>query len=87
MAVGKVVDRLAHGEFGVDMDDRGAAFRLRQHDGVRLCRRDGIEIGIGEAGLQAVHAHQQIGPRLCRHGLFQKRRRAFPGPRLALIGD
>ena len=38
---------------------------------------DGIEIGVGEAGLQAVDAHEEIGPRRCRHRLLEKRRRAL----------
>jgi hypothetical protein len=57
--------------------DRRAAFRFRQHDGVGLCRHDGIEIGIDKGCLQSVHAHQDIRPRCRRHGIFEKRRRAL----------
>ena len=76
MAVGQAAHRLAHGELGVGMDDGRAAFRLRQHDGVRFRRRDGVEIGIGQAGLQAVDAHHQIRPRGAGIAVFEKRRRA-----------
>ena len=57
-AVGQPAGRLAHRELGVEMRDRAAAFRLRQHDRVRLGGDDGIEIGVGEAGLQAVDPDQ-----------------------------
>ena len=44
------------------MDDGRAAFSLRQHDGVGPRRHDGVEIGVGEAGIQAVDAHEKIRP-------------------------
>ena len=65
---GRPLDRLAHGELGVGVNDGGAAFGLRQHDGVRLRRRDGIEVGVGEAGCEPVDPHEEIGPRCGRDG-------------------
>jgi len=78
MAVGQAARCLAHGKLGIGMNDGGAAFRFRQHDGVRFCRSDGVKVGIGKAGLQAVDAHHHVRPRCARsallHGLFEKRR-------------
>ncbi len=88
MAVGQAVDRLAHRELGVGMNDGGAAFGLRQHDGVGLCRRDRVEIGVGQAGLQAVdaHHHDTAAPR-CRHRVLEKGGRAAARARLAVGRD
>ena len=61
---------LAHRELGVGMDDGRAAFRFRQHDGVGPARRDRVEIGVGQAGMQAVDAHDEIRPRPDRRSLL-----------------
>ena len=84
MAIRQIALRLAHRKLGVGVNDRGAAFSLREHNGVRFCRYDRIEIGVGQAGLQAVDAHDQIRPRGSRGGLLEKRRRALPRARLAV---
>ncbi len=84
MPVGQSAARFTDGELGVGVDDGSAAFRLGQHDGVRFCRRHGVEIGVGETGLQTVDAHHEIGP-VCAGGRFlQKRRRTVAGTRLAI---
>ena len=58
VAVGQARHRLTSGELGVRMDDIRAAFRLRQHDGIRPGGHDGIEVGVGQPGRKAVDAHQ-----------------------------
>ena len=68
--------RFARGELGVGMDDRRAAFRLRQQDRIRLRRHDGVEVGVGQAGRDAVDAHQQARALRLRHRRLEKRRRA-----------
>ena len=56
-------DRFARRQLGVGMDDGGAAFRLRKHDGIGPRRHHRVEIGIGQSGLQPVDAHEQARPR------------------------
>ena len=87
MAVRQAGDRLAHGELGVGVHNGRAAFCLWQHDGVGLCRHDGVEIGVDKTGLQPVHAHQDIRPRGRGHCTFQKRRGTLAGARFAIMGD
>ena len=87
MTIRQIALRLAHGQFSVGVSNRGAAFGLRQHDGVRLCRNNGVEVGIGQASLQAVDAYDQIRPRRSRTGFLQKRRRALPGAGFAVERD
>jgi hypothetical protein len=69
------------------MNDRGPAFRLWQHDCIRLCRRNRIEIGVDQSGLQAVHPHYQIRPlRIC-HRIFEKSRGGVARARFAVQSD
>ena len=63
MTVRQIVLRLAHRELGVGMSDGRAAFSLREHDGIRICRYHRVEVGVGQAGLQAVDTHEQTRPR------------------------
>ena len=86
--VGQAGQRLAGRELGVGMHDAGAAFRLRQHDGVGPRRHHGIEVGIGEAGREAVDAHQEARPgRAAARGRAEKGGRRVARRRLALRRD
>jgi hypothetical protein len=66
------------------VNDRGAAFGLRQHDRVGLGGHNGVKIGVGEASLQTIDPHQEIGPRRCCRRFLEERGRALPGLRLAV---
>ena len=66
------MNRLAHGELGVRMHDRSAAFRLRQHDGVRIAANHHIEIIVGQAGRKAVDANEQARAHARRHRFPQE---------------
>ena len=61
-------------KLGVEMDHRGAAFRLRQHDGVGRRGHDRIEIAVNEAGVDRIHAHQQARAVLWPRARFSGRR-------------
>ena len=87
MAVVDAGDRFARRELGIGMDQRRAAFRLRQQDRVRLGRHDGVEIGVGEAGGDAVDPHQQARALRLRHRILDERRGAGAGGILAVDRD
>ena len=87
MPVGQIIERFAHGEFCISVKDRRATFSLRQHDGVRSRRHDAIEIGVGKAGLQAVHAHEDIRSRRGWDRLLEKRGGAVPSAGFAFDRD
>ena len=80
-------DGFARRELGVGMDDRRAAFRLRQQDGVRARRHDGVEVGVGQAGRDAVDAHQQARALRLRHRALEKCGRAGARRVLAVVRD
>ncbi len=56
---GQSGDGFARGQLGVEMRHARAAFRLRKQNRVRRAGNDGVEIGVGHAGVEAVDAHQQ----------------------------
>ena len=64
-ALGQAVQRLARGELGVEMNDGRAAFGLGQQDRVGPPGDHGVEIGVGQAGVERVHAHDEARA-LCR---------------------
>ena len=84
---GQAVQRLARGELGVEMDDGLAAFGLRQHDRVRAAGNDRVEIGVGQAGVERVDAHEEARARRARRVVLQKGQRRLPRARLALGRD
>ncbi len=53
------MDRLARGQLGIEMRDRGAALGLGQHDRVGTSGHDRVEIGIGQPSLERIDAHHQ----------------------------
>ena len=61
-AVGEPVQRLARGELGIEMRDRRAAFGLGQQDRIGAAGNHGIEVGIGQAGVERIHAHDELRP-------------------------
>jgi hypothetical protein len=87
VAVRQIVLRLAHRKLGVGVNDRGAAFCFRQHDRVRLCWCNRIEVGVDQPGLQAVDPHHEVGSCRIRHRLFDKRRGGLARARLAVERD
>ena len=76
------------------MGDGRAAFGFGKQNGVGLARHNGVEIGIGQAGVEAVDAHQEARALCLRlHGLeeFQRGRArlrlAFRRDRILEIDD
>ncbi len=59
MARGQAGLGFARGQLGVDFGDGGRALGFRKQYGIRLARHDGVEIGVGHAGVEPVDAHQQ----------------------------
>ena len=80
-------DGLARGQLGVEMDDRLAAFGLGKQHRVRPACHDGVEIGVGHAGVEAVDAHQQARALLCWPVGFEKLQCGGARLRLALGRD
>ena len=59
----------------------GAAFRLGKHDGVGLAGDNGIEVGVGHAGVEAIDAHEQARPLLGGPRALEKIQRRGAGGR------
>jgi hypothetical protein len=63
VTIGQAADRFAHSQLRIGVNDARAAFGFRQHDGIGASGHDGVEVGIGKAGLKAVDADQQARAR------------------------
>jgi len=57
--LGQACDRLARQKLRIGTNDIGAAFCLRQHDGVGTRGHDRVEIGVGKTGRKSVDANQE----------------------------
>ena len=69
------------------MGDAGAAFGLGKQNGVGLSRHNGVEIGVGHAGVEAVDAHQQARALRLRLRGLEEFQRGGARLRLALGHD
>src|SRR5215472_3558918 len=82
--LGQTRDRLTRQKLRIGTNDIGAAFCLRQHDGVGTRGHDGVEIGVGKTGRKSVDANEEARAVRSFGGTRDESRRPYARIGLAL---